>query len=59
MDNVENVFEFNEGIDLSDRNILLVDEVMTTGASLCACSTVLLSNDAKNVDLATIAAGGK
>jgi len=59
MDNVENVFEFNEGIDLRDREVLLVDDVMTTGATLCACSNVLLSNDAKNVDLATIAAGGK
>ena len=36
-----------------------VDDVITTGATLCACANVLWANGAKNVDLVTIAAGGK
>ena len=34
------------------------DNVMTTGATLCACATVLLVNGTNNVDLVTIPAGG-
>lgn len=59
MDNVDDVFGYNDIVNLQDRSVLLVDDVMTTGATLCACSNVLLANGAKNVDLVTIAAGGK
>jgi len=36
----------------------LVDDVITTGATLAASATILWENGAKTVDLATIAAGG-
>jgi ComF family protein len=58
LENVEEVFELKQGENISGMRILLVDDVITTGATLCACSNVLLSNGAKHVDLATIAAGG-
>ena len=58
MDNMDDVFEASNYTTLTGKSILLVDDVMTTGATLCACANVLLANGAKNVDLVTIAAGG-
>ena len=55
MDDVSEVAEFST---LSGKSILFGDDVMITGATWCACATVLLVNGAKNVDLVTIAAGG-
>ncbi len=58
LDNVEEVFELKSGGNVEGLRILLVDDVITTGATLCACANVLLVCGAKHVDLATIAAGG-
>lgn len=57
LDNVEGVFELKPGQSVYGLRVLLVDDVMTTGATLCACANVLLANGAKMVDLVTIAAG--
>jgi ComF family protein len=58
LENVEEVFDLRSHEAVSGLRVLLVDDVITTGATLCACANVLLANGAKNVDLATIAAGG-
>ncbi|WP_317045421.1 ComF family protein [Algoriphagus ratkowskyi] len=58
MDNMDEVFQISPNATIANKSILLVDDVMTTGATLCACANVLLANEAKNVDLVTIAAGG-
>lgn len=58
LDNVEEVFDLKVNEKVNGLRILLVDDVITTGATLCACANVLLANGAKTVDLATIAAGG-
>lgn len=55
LDNVENVFQVVDSIE--NRRILMVDDVMTTGATLVACANTLLQNGAASVDLAVIAAG--
>lgn len=59
LENVDEVFELKEGENISGLRIVLVDDVITTGATLCACANVLLANGAKHVDLVTIAAGGQ
>ncbi|WPR74899.1 ComF family protein [Algoriphagus sp. NG3] len=57
MDNVDDVFEVKGGFQEKGMSILLVDDVMTTGATLCACANVLLANGTNKVDLVTLAAG--
>ena len=59
LENVEEVFALRENERIEGLRILLVDDVITTGATLCACANVLLAYGAKHVDLATIAAGGQ
>ena len=58
LENVSDVFALSENSSVAGQNVLLVDDVITTGATLCACANVLWANGAKNVDLVTIAAGG-
>ena len=58
LENVEEVFALKEGQITQGQRILLVDDILTTGATLCGCAQNLLRGGAKHVDLATIAAGG-
>ncbi|GGZ20382.1 hypothetical protein GCM10007049_11200 [Echinicola pacifica] len=55
--NVEGVFGINQSFEVLGKHLLLVDDVMTTGATLSACANVLLSSKTQQVDLAVIAAG--
>jgi ComF family protein len=59
LENVDEVFDLTNSRDVEGLRVLLVDDVITTGATLCVCANVLLANGAKHVDLATIAAGGQ
>lgn len=56
-ENVESVFSVATGTAFLDKKLLLVDDVMTTGATLAACANTLLAAGAKSVDIAVIAAG--
>jgi ComF family protein len=58
LNNVEQVFVLAKGYHASGLRVLLVDDILTTGATLGAASRALLEGGAKHVDLATIAAGG-
>ncbi len=53
--NVKGVFEVSKTTDIKDKNILLVDDIITTGSTLDECSRVLKSAGANKVYCATIA----
>ena len=40
---------------LADRPVLIVDDVMTTGATLCACAEACLANKSTNVNVVVLA----
>ncbi len=53
--NVESVFEVSEKMDLRNMHLLLVDDVLTTGATLEACGAVLLKEKGVRLSVATLA----
>lgn len=54
MKNVKSVFEVNPKYDVYNKNILLVDDVLTTGSTLNNCAQTLLYSHARRVDIATL-----
>jgi ComF family protein len=55
LENVQAAFEVKTFFPISGRRVLLVDDVLTTGATLNACSKVLLAAGAARVDVLTLA----
>jgi ComF family protein len=53
--NVEGIFEVSDPEAFSGKHILLVDDVVTTGATLEACATAILSTTNAKVSIATLA----
>jgi ComF family protein len=53
--NVETAFQLSNGEALKDKHILLVDDVITTGATLEACAQVLMQIPGVRVSIAAIA----
>ncbi len=54
-ENVENSFQVLDPKSLADKHILLVDDVITTGATLEACALKILAIPGTKVSVATIA----
>jgi len=54
-ENMKDVFQVNSAEDIIDKHILLVDDVITTGATLEACANILLANGAAKVSIAALA----
>jgi len=55
LENVQDVFKIRKPEILKYKHILLVDDVLTTGATLEACATKILEIPDTKVSLATIA----
>lgn len=56
-ENVEFAFKVIDHSKLEKRDILLIDDVLTTGATVNACSRVLLESGAKSVTILAFAKG--
>ena len=53
--NVEGIFKVVAPKKLRDKHVLLVDDVVTTGATLESCGNAILNSGARSLSLATLA----
>lgn len=53
--NIVGAFKVNRDVPLEGKRILLVDDVLTTGATVAECTQVLLKAGAAKVDVLTVA----
>ncbi|WP_432407082.1 ComF family protein [Wukongibacter sp. M2B1] len=56
-ENLKGAFEVVNNANIKDRNILLIDDIYTTGATVNQCGKVLLENGALKIYVATFATG--
>jgi ComF family protein len=55
--NLRNAFSLRKNVDVTDQNLLLIDDVLTTGSTLDSCAAVLLEQGAESVRALTLARG--
>ena len=55
IENVKNVYNIKNKKELANKNVLLIDDIFTTGATTNECSKILKLAGAKNVDILTLA----
>lgn len=53
--NVKNVFIIKNPFTIADKNVILVDDVYTTGSTVSECASALFKNGAKTVNVLTLA----
>ncbi len=56
-ENVRGAFALRRGLDVAEKQILLIDDVLTTGATASEAASVL-SNDGAMVTVAVVAVAG-
>ena len=52
--NVEGAFSLKHGERLAGKHVLLVDDVLTTGATLGACAVALVQTEGVRISVATL-----
>ncbi len=57
MQNLRDAFNLRQNVSVQGKNLLLVDDVLTTGSTLDECSRVLLAAGANSVRALTVARG--
>ena len=55
LQNMHGVFHTTRQYDIRNKNVLLVDDIITTGATIDECTKVLLQNGVKDVYVLTFA----
>jgi ComF family protein len=58
-ENVEGIFTLDQPDKVKDKHILLVDDVVTTGATIESCASALLTGHNVRLSVATIATAGR
>ena len=53
-ENVKDVFYCSDISGIKDKHVLIIDDVITTGATIEACANVLLEAGAKKISIATL-----
>lgn len=53
-DNVEDAFELNAGTPLQGKHLLIIDDVVTTGATIIACGKQLMKAGVERISVLTI-----
>lgn len=57
MENLRNAFSLSQNRSMRGKHLVLVDDVLTTGATLHNCAKTLLANGAESVRAITLARG--
>lgn len=57
--NVEDVFELKDAEEIRGKHVLLVDDVITTGATTLSCATQLLKTEGSRISILSIGYAGK
>lgn len=55
-DNVKGIFRAGNPLRINGKHILLIDDVVTTGATLTSCADTLIAAGAKEISILTLAA---
>lgn len=58
-ENVKSVFSVENAELIRDKNVILVDDVLTTGATLESCASELLKFGCKSISILTLAVAGR